>query len=343
MEISGHDTLDNTYAEKHDLHALVDQLAKPHIDSGMDKGMVITVLDEGTGKNIHSVMAKKWDNSNAPPDGDTIFAIGSLTKAFTSLLLYDLVKDGTLKYSDTVGDILPGEDFSPAAKRITLEQLSNHSSGLPRQPIDLAMLVSLTNYSFTGENIYRHMDRQEIYKYLKTFDPDPNDIGKYVYSNMGAALLGELIETKTKKSLASLMKERIFIPLGMHDTSYVVPQEKLARIAQGHVGDSPYFVARNTPVADWDIFGSVRGMAGLYSTSNDLMKFVQYRMRLRNLPVAKEQVGDTDEYQYVSVGWNIDKFDNGNTQIIFRHGLIAGYSAYMGYEPKNRDCGGDFV
>ncbi len=336
MKVGDQQALDDVYAKKHDLHALVDQLAKPNIDSHLDDGIVVTVLDENGQKHTFGY-GKKLPNSDAPPDGDTIFAIGSLTKGFTTHLLYDLVKDGTFKYSDTVGDILPNEDFSQAAKRITLEQLANHTSGLPRQPMSLAMMKNVIHYSFTGDNIYSHMDKEEIYNYLKTFDPNPDSVGKYVYSNMGAALLGQLIEAKTKKSLAVLMDEHFFRPLKMKDTSYVVAEEKLPRLAQGHVGDSPYFVARNTPIPTWQTWESVRGMAGLYSTSNDLLKYLKYRMRLGDFPIVTVPMpGDADEYHFISVGWSVDKFDNGKTEIMFRHGLIAGYAAYMGFEPKSK-------
>lgn len=338
--LSDQSSLDIVYGHKHDLNALVDKLANPLIESGMDAGIVVAILDEDGHKYTFGY-GKRSLNSNMPPDGKTIFALGSLTKAFTTLLLYDLVKDGTLKYDDTVGDILPNEkDFSPAAKRITLEQLANHSSGLHREPMDLAMATSLINYSFTGENIYRHMDKDEMYNYLKSFNPDPKSIGKYVYSNIGMALLGHLIEVRTGKSLATLMEQRFFVPLGMHDTSYIISSKKLSRLADGHVGDSPFFVVRNTPIPPWDTFDIMRGMAGLYSTSDDLLKFAQYRIRLHDVPIIKEPV-DTgflelghEKYQYVSLGWSVDEFNDGKTEIIFKPGMIAGYSAYMGIIQK---------
>lgn len=331
--------LDTIYDRHHDLKELVDRLARRPIETGHNVGIVVGILDETGNKHVFSY-GKTSISSDVSPDGNTVFAIGSLTKSFVALLLQDLIKDGSVDPAETVGDILPHEsDFSAAAKKITLYQLANHASGLPRQPNNFRMFVSLINYSFTGENIYRHIDKQEMYGFLREYTPDEEDIGAYRYSNIGMALLGHLIEVKTGKTLPDLLTERILRPLGLNDTTYALDEEKAARLAMGYVGASPFFVPRNTPVANWEMDDILKGAAGLYSTVNDLLTFAQYRIGISGIPVVNVPVNhgifDLHRQQFhpVSLGWDIDEFEDGK-RIVFQHGMIAGYTAYIGVEEE---------
>lgn len=73
-----------------------------------------------------------------PPDADTLFEIGSITKVFTGTLLAQRIENGELKLDDRVAELLP-EDWvlSPAAREITLRHCTTHTSGLPRLPANL--------------------------------------------------------------------------------------------------------------------------------------------------------------------------------------------------------------
>jgi CubicO group peptidase (beta-lactamase class C family) len=331
----------NSSETTNSLSETVDDLVLPLVTSGHNVGIVVGVLDESGHQHVYGYGRESLE-SEVVPDGDTLFAIGSLTKSFSSLLYYKLSKEGLVNAGDTLGDILYGQfDFSEASKRITLGQLVNHESGLPRQPNDWEMLGSLIHYSFTGDDIYSHIDRRKVYDFLKTFDPPVGSIGQYRYSNMGMGLFGHLIETKTQKSLDELLTKELFLPLGIGDTSYVIDPVKRKRLAAGYVGDSPCFLTRDTPVPLWEMNDIFKGAAGLYSTVNDLLKLARYRLTLHDIPIITLPINSfwgsgvgEPKYQQLSLGWEVDAFlDKGGT-VIYQHGMIAGYSAYMGIVPE---------
>jgi D-alanyl-D-alanine-carboxypeptidase/D-alanyl-D-alanine-endopeptidase len=97
-------------------------------------GIVVGVID-ANGRRIVSYgsLAK---NDKRPLNGDTIFEIGSMTKVFTSLVLMDMVQKGEVALTDPVSKYLPASVKVPErnGRKITLEDLSTQSSGLPRMP-----------------------------------------------------------------------------------------------------------------------------------------------------------------------------------------------------------------
>jgi CubicO group peptidase (beta-lactamase class C family) len=335
--VSSPGTVDAVYTGHETLPELVETMARPLIEDGTNVGLVVGVLD-GEDKWTFG-FGKKSLASDATPDGDTIFAIGSVAKAFLTLVVHQLVEEGALTLSENLGDIFPEEiELSQAARKITVQQLMTHSSGLPRQPNDFQMFLSLVNYTFTGENIYRHVDAHRVFELLRTFDPDPEAVGAYRYSNIGSALLGKIVEIKTKKPLATLLRERILVPLGETDTAYYLTAEQRARMATGYVGDSPFLVMRNTPVDQWDMGSFLTGTTGLYSTANDLLEFARYRISLGGgvvdtMPISQSMLSvSSKSEQKSSYGWLVDDFDADHTRIIFQHGRISGYSAYLGVD-----------
>lgn len=338
-----------TYPKEHDradmsrkaVPDIVEEIAGPFVENGTNVGLAIGVLD-GDDKSIFG-LGKTSLTSGEAPDGNTIFAIGSVTKAFLSLITHQLVQEGVLRLSDKLGDLLPSDvELSEPAKKITVGQLLTHSSGLPRQPNDLQMLVSLINYTFTGENIYRHIDADKVFELLRDFDPDPDEVGAYRYSNIGSGILGRVVELKTQKSLAVLLKERILDPIGARDTSYGVMSAQSSRVATGYVGDSPFFVSRNTALDQWDMGNILSGAAAMYSTANDLLEFARYRISLgkgnvETIPIRHGILSvSTKAAQKSSYGWMLDEFDDFDARIIFQYGIISGYSAYIGIEPDKK-------
>lgn len=74
-------------------------------------------------------------NGVARPDGDTLFAVGSLSKGFLAAELALLVDEGVLTWDDTIAALAPGSaELSDDAKQVTLLQLATHTAGMPRQP-----------------------------------------------------------------------------------------------------------------------------------------------------------------------------------------------------------------
>lgn len=135
--------------------------------------------------------------------------IGSNTKAMTATLAGMLVEEGKLSWSATLGDLLPRDcrRCAPGVRLITLTQLLTHRSGLP---------ANLPDWWKIGG---RERDR-----ILRAAAPsggaDITPGEKYVYSNVGYAVAGRVIESITGKSWEDVMRTRLFRPLGMEESGF---------------------------------------------------------------------------------------------------------------------------
>jgi serine-type D-Ala-D-Ala carboxypeptidase/endopeptidase len=97
-------------------------------------GIVVGVIEPAGNRVVTYGNLEKGDKRTL--NGDTVFEIGSVTKVFTSLELADMVQRGEVALSDPVARYLPPEERG--GRTITLEDLSTHTSGLPRLPTNLA-------------------------------------------------------------------------------------------------------------------------------------------------------------------------------------------------------------
>jgi CubicO group peptidase (beta-lactamase class C family) len=314
-------------------------LAMPLIERGESYGFAVGVLDSEGNFETYGFGKTGLAGSREIPSGDTIFEVGSLSKLFVTSLLEILVREGTLRYDDTVRSILPSEvQLSDDAAQITLYELVTQTSGLPRQPTSFTQLCYFIDYLFTGDNLYRYIDRDWLYEYLRTCELKPKGEREYVYSNLGMGLLTHLIEVKTGRKFADLASEKIFRPLHMNDTTYTLSHEQKARLAVGHTGDQPLFRSRNSPLEPWDMGEIMNPSGGLYSTVNDLMIFARANLGLLDsslVPTFKATQTirlKTPDDEEAALGWIVDRYDNGRFQIAYKHGMVAGYNAYIGFD-----------
>ena len=141
-------------------------------------------------------------------DGNTIFAIGSNTKAFTAAALAILVDEGKLKWDDPVTKYLPFfQLYDPYATReLTIRDLLSHRSGLATFGGDL--LWYQTTYT-----------RDEILHRIRFLKPASSFRSSFGYQNIMFLAAGEIIPRVTGKSWDQFIKERFFVPLGMTRTT----------------------------------------------------------------------------------------------------------------------------
>jgi len=253
-----------------------------------------------------------------------------------------LVDEGQLRYEDTLRSILPAEvPLSATVGELTLQELVTHTGGLPRQPMDRTQMFYFARYLFTGHNLYGYIDKAYLYDYLRTYHVKPKAERKYVYSNIGVALLAHLIELKTGRSLPDLVAEKICRPLNMRDTAFYLNSDQRRRLAVGHVGDQPKCMFRNTPMDSWDMGKIMRATGGLYSTVNDLLIFARANLGLLNHPL-EPRLAETHEIQLktpeedVALGWLFNYFDNGRVTLLYKHGMVSGYNSYIGLNVNKR-------
>jgi CubicO group peptidase (beta-lactamase class C family) len=187
----------------------------------------------------------------------TNYRLGSLSQQFTAVATLMLVQDGRLRLTDSLGGIFPAlpHSFRP----ITIRQLLDHTSGLP----DYETLIPLdTRVPLKDDDVWRLLQGHDSLM----FPPG----SAYHVSNSGYALLAVIIERLSGQRFADLLRERIFIPLGM--TGTVAFEEGFSHVPEPAEGYS-----RGTEggwkVADRSLTSGVLGDGGIYSSVSDLERW----------------------------------------------------------------------
>jgi serine-type D-Ala-D-Ala carboxypeptidase/endopeptidase len=233
-------------------------------------GMVVGVI-EPKGRRVVAYGSLAKDDQR-PLNGDTVFEIGSMTKVFTSLVLMDMAQKGEVALTDPVSKYLPASVKVPERnnKKITLQDLSTQSSGLPRMP---------TNFKPKDEtNPYADYTPEMLYQFLSGYQLT-RDIGsQYEYSNLGVGLLGHALTLRAGSDYEAMVKSRILDPLGMKSTRVTLSPEMKARLAIGH---SPTL----SPVTNWDL-AALAGAGALRSTTNDILTFLAANLGYTRTPLA---------------------------------------------------------
>jgi D-alanyl-D-alanine-carboxypeptidase/D-alanyl-D-alanine-endopeptidase len=288
--------------------------------------IVVGVIDaKGRRVVTYGSLAK---NDKRPLNGDTIFEIGSMTKVFTSLVLMDMARKGEVALTDPVSKYLPATVKVPERnnKKITLQDLSTQSSGLPRMP---------TNFHPKDEsNPYVDYSVAQLYQFLSGYRLT-RDIGaQYEYSNLGVGLLGYALTLRAGTNYETMVRTRILDPLGMKSTRVTLTPEMKTRLAIGH-GPSL------DPVPNWDLSPALAGAGALRSSANDMLTFLAANLGYIQTPLAADMAAEVSIRRpagapdmQIAYAWHVQT-KNGNS-IVWHNGGTGGYRTYMGYDPKSR-------
>ncbi|MGD8808147.1 MAG: serine hydrolase domain-containing protein [Gammaproteobacteria bacterium] len=205
---------------------------------------------------------------------DTIFRIASMTKPVAATVIMMLVDEGKLRLDDPIARYVPAfaeravlERFDratgkyttrPAASAVTIRQLMSHSSGLAYPFASDAISAIAASADAPGSDALPLV-----------YDPGTS----WSYAG-GIAVVAGVAERIEGVGLDTLMRERLFEPLGMHDTGFIVKADAVDRVATVHrLGPDGVLVETPNPV---DIRASVSGDGGLNSTASDYARFVQF-------------------------------------------------------------------
>ncbi len=287
-------------------------------------GIVVGVI-EPSGRRVIAY-GKASTGETAPLDGDTVFEIGSISKVFTSLLLADAVQRGEVALTDPIAKYLPSSVKLPERGRpITLQDLANHTSGLPRLPGNMTPKDS--------QNPYADYTVEQLYSFLSAYQLTRDVGASYEYSNLGAGLLGHILALRAGTDYESLVKSRITGPLGMTSTSIALTPAMQAKLATGH---DPSL----KPTKGWDI-PTLAGAGALRSTTNDMLKLLAAVMDYNQSPLApamkamlqtRKPAGSPNTE--IALGWHISTA-NGKP-IVWHNGGTGGYRTYVGFNPVAR-------
>jgi len=230
------------------------------------------VTGEKQGDRVAYAVAGKAEPDAVPPER-RVFEIGSITKVFTGVLLAQAVIDKKVRLDSTLAELL-GPDFrfaDPNVGKITLVQLSTHTSGLPRLPENMGVNPDTT------PDPYAAYDRRKMDAFLSKVKLEGPPPRKATYSNFAVGLLGEVLADAYGTTWEKLLAEKITTPLGMKDTMMMTGEEQRKRLAP------PYHAAR--PGHEWN-FRAIAAAGSLRSTAADLMIFGEAMVEPEKTPIA---------------------------------------------------------
>jgi len=270
-----------------------------------------------------------------PAEEDTLFAIGSSTKAFTALDLAILVDEGKIAWDEPVTSYMP--DFTlqddAATKLMTPRDLLTHRSGLPRHDL-----------MWYGSNA----TREEMYERLRYLAPSTTIRNRFQYQNLMYMTAGLLVERLTGATWETFTRERILAPLGMENTVFSVPDaQKGGKIAK------PYELKGDDEKLSEMKYRDIQalGPAGtIYSSAHDMTAWLLLQLgdgtRGAQRVVSAAQLAETHRPQVVGeipfvfpenpivlygMGWFIQPY-RGQARL-HHGGNIDGFSAMVSLMP----------
>jgi serine-type D-Ala-D-Ala carboxypeptidase/endopeptidase len=321
-----------------DLRAFVEKAVAPLIKEQAGIGVVVGVwVDEK--QQVFGFGKVKLAEQEVAPDGDTMFEIASMTKAFTGTLLGDLVNKGEMRLDDPAQKYLPAELQLPRRddRDITLLNLATHTSSLPPQPPGIGLFAMTKPAGAT--NPYKHYMPADLAKTLKGIKLKMPIGSEEAYSNLGAGILGiALAGTAKSPSYEKLLDDRIARPLGMTQTRVTLSDDDRAkRLAPGHNVDGE-------SASTWD-FGCLEACGGVRSTVNDMLKFGKAALALDDkqpltaaFKTAQQPWRELKGGKKLYTGLHWVRMPSPNTQntLIWHNGQTGGYHSYLGLIPERK-------
>lgn len=252
------------------------------------------------------------------------FNMFGITESFTALGILQLVQQGKVTLSAPVGNYLP-QISNPEVKKITLEQLLAHSSGL----IDYYKLPDYVGNFLTVTKI--DDITQIIIKEPLQFEP-----GTMVQrSNSNYVLLAGVIEKISGQNYNDYLKQHIFTPAGLNNASLYYWYEIVSNKAVGYTFDE-----NNQPITNASFWGAYPfGADGIFCNAEELLLFVKNLAdgKLLNKEyVNKMFTAYTDpEVGGYGLGWKIKQYAD-STKVVYQSGGVQGLSTFLSYSPTQK-------
>lgn len=273
--------------------AKITETIKAEVAKGRYPGAVALIARRGKVAYFEAI-GQRDPQSGAPMTKDAIFRLYSMTKPFTSVSALMLVEDGRILLNDPVSKYLPKlanlqvsaprydpdtGKFTyvnvPAEREITIQDLLRHTSGLVYgQNTGNARVKEL--YAKEKVDWNDVTPAEQIDRLSKVpLAHQPGTVWEY---SLSTDVLGRVIEAVTGAPLGRFFEERIFVPLKMTDTAFLVPNGKAARLAQPFAKDP----ATGNPVALLDVTVPQKNDAGGAGTAGTTADYARFSQMLLN-------------------------------------------------------------
>ena len=273
-------------------------------------------------------------------DRQSVYRIGSITKMFTAVMLQQLVAQGKIRLSDPVERYYPEireiRGYSKLAQPITVEQLATMTSGIAREPEQEGPFWTgqVSMWDSTLHLALSHTNME--------FTPGT----RYMYSNIGYAILGATVARAAGVPYVKWQKEKIFAPLSMEHTAFELEPSIMAGRTQG------YDVRDRNWNADQSAREALTGRGfkvpngAIYTTVDDLGRFLSLLMGhgpgdvvpVARLDSAYRGVLDANGKPKAEYGIGFSVGMRGPLTLYGHGGAVAGFSAALVFE-RERSVG----
>ncbi|MFI0820424.1 serine hydrolase domain-containing protein [Streptomyces sp. NPDC021098] len=255
------------------------------------------------------------------PTGRTVFQLGSIGKTLTATALARAVTEGETRLDAPL--TLPARFPVPrkGPGRITLADLATHSSGLPSLPPGL--LDGADPYDpyarYTLDDLATGLGKT-------TLATEPGT--KYAYSNLGFGLLGQALAFDR---VDAMLRHRVAAPLRLTDTTTTLRPDMLLRKAVGHY--------EGKPVPDWHDHVLSAAGTSLYSTADDMLRFLAAQLHPERSPLKAaveltQRLHFTDGDARLGLAWHLGTLPSGRT-MTWHNGSTGGFGTCAAFSRES--------
>lgn len=263
------------------------------------------------------------DAAGTPAGPDTAYRIGSITKTFTAVLVMQLVGEGSVDPIDPIGRHLPELTDLPG---VSVQALLTHGAGL---------------YAETDGPWWERSAGLTWKQLLPSIRQAHIPASRFHYTNVGFAVLGQLVARLRGQEWRQVLQERILDPLGLAHTTYDRPADGARGFAVHPYAD----LVHDEPANDT---GAMAPAGQLWSTVGDLLSFGQFLVRgdarvlpdeLRERMLIPTLVDDEPGERWTrAYGLGVDVTNLGPARYVGHGGSMPGFQSALRADPESGDC-----
>jgi CubicO group peptidase (beta-lactamase class C family) len=299
-------------------HDRIDRLMNAYYRNGQFNGTILVKKNKDViYERAFGLADRSWNIANTV---DAKFLMGSVSKAYTALMVLILVDEGLVDLNATINAYIP-QYGGPGKNSATIHQMLTHTSGIPNHGAIPDLSKKRVRWMYDSDQ-YLELVKETSLK----FEPGTG----FEYSGIAYNLLAIICEKVTHKSYKDLLKQRIFAPLQMNDTSLNNNLDLDSKRANGY----EYYLLEGYKLPSYISMDHCKGSGGILSTVEDMAKFNAECFGAQTLVsrslYKKMFTPHVKDWQHYGYGWWIDTIERtGSPKTLISHGgSTDGYKAY---------------
>lgn len=319
--------------QERDIPSAIFDAAQKMVEKPLIRSVSIGVVYRGEEFVAHR--GELEDGKANPPDNETIYEVGSLSKTFAGTLVARAVLEKKLDLDDDIRKYL-SESYPNLAYKdqpLRIKHLLSHTSGLPNMlPLQASVVLQdFTDHSTPGKlnDIYRNYGQANFLKDLHDVRIDASPGHTYSYSSVGTELTAHILESVYGVDYESLLVDYFSGNAGMASTRLVLKNEETGRLAIGYHSDNAVPTSA-MPKLPWGASGNVK------STVPDMMKYIKFHLGSNR--VASEshrEIVKFDGEFGIAYFWNINTGNEKLGTYYSHHGGVPRSQCYIYIVPKH--------